>query len=105
MSVLFQLKIQKKKWVRHSHEDFLFTIMHVEPNLMKNARNIKITSYKNNENKKIQKEKEVNICMKKKQPITKKRDTRKTPGCRDRSRQVNKGYIGNAQHGRVKDHF
>jgi hypothetical protein len=36
---------------------------------------------------------------------TKKRATRKTPGCRDRSRQFNKGYIGNAQYGRVEVHF
>jgi hypothetical protein len=36
---------------------------------------------------------------------TKKRATRKAPGCRDTSRQVNKGYIGNAQYGRVKAHF
>jgi hypothetical protein len=36
---------------------------------------------------------------------TKKRATRKAPGCQDRSRQVNKGYIGNAPYGRFKAHF
>jgi hypothetical protein len=36
---------------------------------------------------------------------TNKRATRKTPGCRDRSRQINKRYIGNAQYGHVKAHF
>jgi hypothetical protein len=36
---------------------------------------------------------------------TNKRATRKTSGCRDRSRQINKGYIGNAQYGCVKAHF
>jgi hypothetical protein len=36
---------------------------------------------------------------------TNKRATRKTPGCRDRSRQINKGYIDNAQYGHVKAHF
>jgi hypothetical protein len=36
---------------------------------------------------------------------TKKRSTRKAPSCRDRSRQVNKGYIGNVQYGRVQAHF
>jgi hypothetical protein len=36
---------------------------------------------------------------------TKKRATRKAPRCRDRSRQLNRGYIGNAQYGRVKAHF
>jgi hypothetical protein len=33
------------------------------------------------------------------------RNELQAPGCRDRSRQVNKGYIGNAQYGRVKAHF
>jgi hypothetical protein len=36
---------------------------------------------------------------------TKTRATRKALGCQDRSRHVNKGYIGNAQHGRVDAHF
>jgi hypothetical protein len=36
---------------------------------------------------------------------SKKRAARKTPGCRDKSRQVNKGYIGNEQHGCVKNYF
>jgi hypothetical protein len=36
---------------------------------------------------------------------TKKRATRKTPGCRNRSRQFYKGYIGNAQYDRVEAHF
>jgi hypothetical protein len=36
---------------------------------------------------------------------TKKRARKKSPGCRDRPRQGNKGYIGNAQYGRVKALF
>jgi hypothetical protein len=35
----------------------------------------------------------------------KKRATRKALGCRYSSRQSNKGYISNAQYGRVKAHF
>jgi hypothetical protein len=31
--------------------------------------------------------------------------TRKAPCCWDRSRQSNKGHIGNTQYGRVKTHF
>jgi hypothetical protein len=34
-----------------------------------------------------------------------KRASRKAPGCRDRSRQVNKRSIGNVQYGRIKAHF
>jgi hypothetical protein len=36
---------------------------------------------------------------------TKKRATGKIPGCQDGSRQFNKGFIGNAQYGRVEAHF